>query len=117
MKLFTALAAIALASIPLNACGVFNDRSTSSSKPAVALTEAQLKAHAENNAVGKALIACETLVRNSLKNPPSYKRVSNRWELKESEQLIYSATNSFGAVVRSSFDCSPFVTAALGKVT
>ena len=117
MKLFTTIAALTLASAALVGCGGSDTQSVSTSKPVTVLTEAQVKARAESRAVRKALINCEVIVRSSLKNPSSYKRISNRWELKESERLVYSATNSFGAVVRDSFDCSPIVTAALKELT
>ena len=125
MKFLPALAVTALAVTCVASLGtVANKLYTSSGEkqpetqdaPPVVLTESQLKARAERSAVSKALVTCEVIVRNSLKNPSSYKRISNRWELEESERLLYRATNSFGAVVRDSFDCSPFVTASLKEL-
>ena len=109
---FAALLVVSAGSLAKN----WKPDAAATSKPSHVLTEAQLKDRAENEAIGKALVTCEVLVRNSLKNPSSYKRINNRWALKESERLVYSATNSFGAVVRDSFDCSPFVTAAIKEL-
>lgn len=48
---------------------------------------------------------CEDLVKENLKDPDSYKRITNRDEQIATGIIEYTATNSFGGRVRESFQC------------
>ena len=86
-------------------------------KPLTPEQREQVQAAKKRNAVEKGLTMCELLVQKSLKDPDSYKR-HIRWpQFKQTQFLRYSATNSFGGRIRESFDCRPFVTAALKEVS
>ncbi|MDB4639051.1 hypothetical protein OAE83_00975 [bacterium] len=56
----------------------------------------------------KARIACMDFVKRNLKDPSSFRKISNSEDVYRTKQLVYSANNSFGGRTQETFDCSPF---------
>ncbi len=48
---------------------------------------------------------CEKLIKENLKDPDSYKRITSRDRQEATGIIEYTATNSFGGRVRESFTC------------
>ena len=48
---------------------------------------------------------CEDLIKENLKDPSSYRRLTNRDEQIRTGIIRYSGTNSFGGRVQESFEC------------
>ena len=105
------LVAIPVSAFALNTFINAGGPSAADVKPARAYTESELQEQKVNRAASNALVQCEVLVQQSLKNPDSYKRhAAPQWN---NNVLVYSANNSFGGRIRESFDCAPIVNAAI----
>lgn len=71
--------------------------------------EKKAKAEEEQRKVDALLIkmrACKTALKMSLKDPTSYKEVNSILEQMQTGVIVYSATNSFGGRIQSSFNCN-----------
>ena len=56
----------------------------------------------------KARIACMNFIKMNLKDPSSFRKISSIDDVYKTKQFVYSATNSFGGRIQTTFDCSPF---------
>ena len=54
------------------------------------------------------LTTCEFYIKQSLKDPRSYRKNNSLYQIKETGLIDFTAKNSFGGVVRRVFDCNSF---------
>ena len=54
------------------------------------------------------LATCEFYIKQSLKDPRSYRKNNSLYQIKETGLIDFTAKNSFGGVVRKVFDCNSF---------
>ena len=61
----------------------------------------------ENNKIDKTKLIrfCERLIKENLKDPKSYRRITSRDIQEKTGMIVYTATNSFGGRVKETFRC------------